>query len=135
MTAISSPEPNGSKTSSNTSEPPESSSCSSAPISWPHPFARISRCKSLSQARGRASPRHPHSPASYGLARCLLQWLETHSGWLLIFDNADDLAMLQDYLPAGTRGHVLPLALDQPGAYIEETSESLSTPPSSSIVC
>jgi len=71
------------------------------------------------------------------LARCLLEWLETHSGWLLIFDNADDLAMLQDYLPAGTRGHVLPLALDQPGAYIEETSESLSTSPSpsSSIVC
>ena len=37
----------------------------------------------------------------------LKQWLETHSDWLLIFDNADDLAMLQDYLPAGDTGHIL----------------------------
>ena len=117
------------------------------------------------------------------------QWFETHSGWLLIFDNADDLAMVQDYLPEGTKGHTLlttraqamgglarkveldtmgpeegaefllrragiitedatlerastadraaaldivramdglPLALDQAGAYIEETKESVS---------
>ncbi|MFL5589020.1 MAG: TIR domain-containing protein, partial [Ktedonobacteraceae bacterium] len=37
----------------------------------------------------------------------LRQWLETHSGWLLIFDNADDLAMVQDYLPAVNTGHIL----------------------------
>ena len=35
------------------------------------------------------------------------QWFETHSGWLLIFDNADDLAMVQDYLPEGTKGDIL----------------------------
>src|SRR6266404_144782 len=34
-------------------------------------------------------------------------WLETHSGWLLIFDNADELAMIQDYLPEGNMGHTL----------------------------
>ena len=117
------------------------------------------------------------------------QWFETHTGWLLIFDNADDLAMVWDYLPEGTKGHILlttraqamgglarkveldtmgpeegaefllrragiipedatlerastadraaaidivramdglPLALDQAGAYIEETKESVS---------
>ena len=117
------------------------------------------------------------------------RWFETHSGWLLIFDNADDLAMVRDYLPEGTKGHTLlttraqamgglarkieldtmraeegaelllrragiipvdatlesaltadraaaidivrvmdglPLALDQAGAYIEETNESVS---------
>ena len=117
------------------------------------------------------------------------QWFETHTGWLLIFDNADDLAMVRDYLPEGTKGHTLlttraqamgglarkielvtmepkegaefllrragiiaedatlerasttdraaaidivrtmdglPLALDQAGAYIEETNESLT---------
>ncbi len=116
-------------------------------------------------------------------------WLESHSGWLLIFDNADDLGMLHGYLPEGNKGHILlttraqamgglarkieldtmeaeegaelllrragiiahdaaldsasmtdraaaldivramdglPLALDQAGAYIEETGESLS---------
>ena len=35
------------------------------------------------------------------------QWFETHTGWLLIFDNADDLAMVRDYLPEGTKGHTL----------------------------
>ena len=127
------------------------------------------------------------------VVRALKQWLETHSGWLLIFDNADDLAMVSDYLPEGTRGHTLlttraqamsglarkveldtmgpaegaelllrragiipedatlarastadraaaidivramdglPLALDQAGAYIEETNESVSNYPS-----
>src|SRR5712692_2243717 len=39
--------------------------------------------------------------------QALKQWLETHSGWLLIFDNADDLAMIQDYLPQGNQGHTL----------------------------
>ncbi len=34
-------------------------------------------------------------------------WLEAHSGWLLIFDNADELGMLRDYLPEGNKGHVL----------------------------
>src|SRR5437763_8576233 len=34
-------------------------------------------------------------------------WLESHSGWLLIFDNADDLGMVRDYLPEGNKGHIL----------------------------
>src|SRR5204863_8192203 len=37
----------------------------------------------------------------------LKQWLETDSGWLLIFNNADDLASVQDYLPAAHMGHIL----------------------------
>jgi tetratricopeptide (TPR) repeat protein len=117
------------------------------------------------------------------------QWLDTHTDWLLIFDNADTLADIYDYLPQENKGHILlttraqtmsgiaqkieiktmaseegislilkragilppdvplteasetdhdgaqiivdlmgglPLALDQAGAYIEETQESLS---------
>src|SRR2546427_4687927 len=123
------------------------------------------------------------------VVHALKQWFETHTNWLLIFDNADDLAMVRDYLPEGTKGHTLlttraqamgglarkieldtmraaegaelllrragiitegatlerastadrtaaidivramdglPLALDQAGAYIEETGESVS---------
>src|SRR6266849_4648526 len=41
------------------------------------------------------------------VVQALKQWLETHSGWLLIFDNADDLALVQDYLPAGNTSHIL----------------------------
>ena len=117
------------------------------------------------------------------------RWFETHGQWLLIFDNADNLETLLDYIPQGTMGHTLittrahaiggiatkiempvmnseegarfllkraglikqtapleqvkeidlhlassiayelgglPLALDQAGAYLEETGESLS---------
>ncbi len=116
------------------------------------------------------------------------RWLQEHTGWLLVFDNADDLEMVQEVLPRACHGHVLlttrakatgglahsivievmsqdigallllrrvgiirldeglsdttemnrafaqeivlelgglPLALDQAGAYIEETSSSL----------
>lgn len=35
------------------------------------------------------------------------RWLEQNTGWLLIFDNADNLAILRDYLPSGNKGHIL----------------------------
>ena len=34
-------------------------------------------------------------------------WLQTHRGWLLILDNADDLTMVRDFLPSGGKGHLL----------------------------
>ncbi len=34
-------------------------------------------------------------------------WFATHDGWLAIFDNADDLALVEDYLPPGGKGHLL----------------------------
>ncbi len=35
------------------------------------------------------------------------RWFQEHTAWMLIFDNADDLAMVQSYLPLGSKGHVL----------------------------
>jgi hypothetical protein len=35
------------------------------------------------------------------------QWFTTHDGWLLIFDNADDLALVGDFLPSGGKGQLL----------------------------
>ena len=34
-------------------------------------------------------------------------WLQTHTGWLLILDNVDDLKKVRDFLPLGSPGHVL----------------------------
>jgi tetratricopeptide (TPR) repeat protein len=34
-------------------------------------------------------------------------WLQTHSGWLLILDNADDLNLLPAFLPPALGGHLL----------------------------
>ena len=47
------------------------------------------------------------APEQQIIVHALKQWLETHNNWLLIFDNADDLAILQDYLPAVNAGHIL----------------------------
>jgi TIR domain/NB-ARC domain len=35
------------------------------------------------------------------------RWLVNHDQWLLILDNADDLAMTYDFLPTGGKGHIL----------------------------
>ncbi len=34
-------------------------------------------------------------------------WLQTHRGWLLVLDNADELALLSNFLPPTLGGHVL----------------------------
>jgi len=111
------------------------------------------------------------------IVRAVKSWLEHNSGWLLIFDNAQDTNEMGDYLPQAGGGHIiitsrnpnwstiakllhakvfnrtesidflcrrteqddkeaadmlgeelgdLPLALEQAGAYIEETTMSLA---------
>jgi hypothetical protein len=34
-------------------------------------------------------------------------WLRQHTGWLLILDNADELTLLPEFLPAPLQGHLL----------------------------
>jgi tetratricopeptide (TPR) repeat protein len=41
------------------------------------------------------------------IVEAVKRWFGEHTGWLLIFDNADDLAMVQNYLPLGNKGHDL----------------------------
>ena len=42
---------------------------------------------------------------------CIIQavkaWLEGHTSWLLILDNADDLQLARSFLPTKPRGHIL----------------------------
>jgi len=35
------------------------------------------------------------------------RWLEANTGWLLIFDNADDLTMVNSFIPSLIKGHIL----------------------------
>src|SRR5947209_911601 len=39
--------------------------------------------------------------------RAVKRWLTTHTGWLLILDNVDDLEMIVDFLPVAGTGDVL----------------------------
>jgi len=34
-------------------------------------------------------------------------WLSSHENWLLVLDNADDLAMTREFIPSGNNGHVI----------------------------
>jgi Flp pilus assembly protein TadD len=46
----------------------------------------------------------PEQPA---VAKAFQRWLAAQEGWLLILDNADDVAMVKPWLPVGPRGHLL----------------------------
>jgi tetratricopeptide (TPR) repeat protein len=39
--------------------------------------------------------------------QAVLRWLTTHTEWLLILDNADDLAIVHEFLPSVFGGHIL----------------------------
>ena len=39
--------------------------------------------------------------------RATIEWLNSHEGWLLILDNADDPVFLKPFLPTDGRGHIL----------------------------
>jgi GTPase SAR1 family protein len=39
--------------------------------------------------------------------RAVKRWLEHNSGWLLIFDNANDQRAIHDYIPQGGAGHII----------------------------
>jgi tetratricopeptide (TPR) repeat protein len=41
------------------------------------------------------------------VATAVRRWLESHTGWLLVFDNAEDLSVVRAFLPAGPGGHCL----------------------------
>lgn len=55
---------------------------------------------------------HLHLPQQYEQDQNIIlaatkRWLETHTGWLLFLDNADDLKTISPYLPVGSAGHIL----------------------------
>jgi hypothetical protein len=41
------------------------------------------------------------------IVEAVKRWLQQHTGWLLILDNADDIAMVQGFIPLGSKGHIL----------------------------
>ena len=41
------------------------------------------------------------------IVQAVKHWFMSHSRWLLLLDNADDLALVRDFLPPAGRGHTL----------------------------
>jgi transcriptional regulator with XRE-family HTH domain len=48
-----------------------------------------------------------HAEEQMIIVTAVLRWLETHTKWLLIFDNADDLSILPLFMPPAFGGHIL----------------------------
>jgi NB-ARC domain len=48
-----------------------------------------------------------HEQDQLKIVEAVKGWFQEHTDWLLIFDNADDLAMVQGLLPLGGKGHIL----------------------------
>ena len=41
------------------------------------------------------------------VVQAVISWFQTHEHWLLILDNADELSLMQEFLPSNKTGHVL----------------------------
>jgi len=41
------------------------------------------------------------------IVEAVKRWFQGHTDWLLILDNADDIAMVQGFIPLGSKGHIL----------------------------
>lgn len=62
------------------------------------------------------------------------RWLEQHTGWLLILDNADELALVEEFLPARGKGHVLLTTRAQATGRIAESLPVERLEPSESVL-
>lgn len=49
----------------------------------------------------------PEKQDQQGVVRAVLQWFNTHTRWLLIFDDVQEIDMLQDFFPQRETGHIL----------------------------
>jgi tetratricopeptide (TPR) repeat protein/transcriptional regulator with XRE-family HTH domain len=64
----------------------------------------VSSCIGLLDFLGHPLREHQKDEDSLGLFSC---WLSRHTRWLLIMDNIEDLALIQQVLPVDCQGHIL----------------------------
>ena len=62
------------------------------------------------------------------------RWLEEHSRWLLVFDNAPEKKALLDYLPRGGAGHVIVTSRDPDWDGIAKSLALQVMPPAESVM-
>ena len=49
----------------------------------------------------------PEKQDQHKIVEAVKRWFQEHTDWLLILDNADDIAMVQGFIPLGSKGHIL----------------------------
>jgi hypothetical protein len=80
-------------------------------------FKTIASLLKLPQEQGQDRP---------GLIQTVQEWFLKHADWLLIFDNADDLALVHPFVPRAARGHIL--LTTRAGATVEQAQPLVLAP-------
>ena len=55
--------------------------------------------------------------------QAVMRWLRSNTAWLLVFDNADDVAIVSEFLPTAHRGHILLTARSRAMGQIAQSVE------------
>jgi Tetratricopeptide repeat/NB-ARC domain len=75
-----------------------------------------------------------HEQDQQRIVLAVKHWFQCHTPWLLIVDNADDLHMVQAYLPTHTSGHILLTTRAQAVRSLAGKIELSTLPPEVSMV-
>ena len=76
----------------------------------------------------------PHEQDPQRTVAAIIAWLQSNTNWLLIIDNADDLTMVQPYLPIHTGGHILITTRAQAVRSLARKVELTTLPPRESVL-
>ena len=76
-------------------------------IFWVRADTRESLVSSYISIAGLLNLPEKDAEAQQMVIRAVQNWLQTHGSWLLILDNADELALVHEFLPLGLDGHIL----------------------------
>jgi hypothetical protein len=65
----------------------------------------------------------PEQQEQARVVEAVKRWFQEYTDWLLIFDTADDLPMVREFLPYGGKGHILLTTREQATGRIAQRIE------------
>ncbi|HET8910996.1 MAG TPA: NB-ARC domain-containing protein, partial [Ktedonobacteraceae bacterium] len=76
-------------------------------VFWARADSRQLLLSSLVEIAQRLSLPESNDQDQFLIVDAVLRWFRSHTGWLLIFDNVDDLSTAEPYIPSQGSGHIL----------------------------
>ncbi len=78
-----------------------------AAVFWVHAETTLTLASSLMELAHVLQLPERDEPDQRIIVEAVLRWLRLHAGWLVIFDNLDDIAVAEPFLPKTGPGHLL----------------------------
>jgi transcriptional regulator with XRE-family HTH domain len=76
-----------------------------------------------------------HAQISASLEQVMKEWFITHTEWLLILDNVEDIAQIERFLPKPSRGHILLTMRSQSSSGIAQAIQLEPLSPEDGALC